>query len=278
MDSSSSNLYQGVVCLGNVDQQLLNPIYALIIIRNLSWVCHTFPYLDVVLDLVDGGHFVQLDSVKAHDRLDCIPEHLCVLVRHAYSACPSDVPPGLRAQVLGHDRGEDNHLRVPVIEDLPVAKVQAVRDVFRHPREVLVRIEEPYGVGRVPRVDLVVPLHGSREVGLVALPVFACGRVVLVLRSLEGADGEDCLDWFTDADDRDGLDEGLAQAPYEGLSSIGGAVLRLGAKVEVELGSGFGVRAGNDARHGYHIPALCSHLCAAHICLDFLEELRELWV
>jgi hypothetical protein len=62
------------------------------------------------------------------------------------------MPVRLEPQILNHNPGEHNKLRVEIIQDLPIRQVEPIRDLLADPREILMRIKEPDCRARVPLV------------------------------------------------------------------------------------------------------------------------------
>lgn len=226
---------------------------------------------DVRLNLIYGRNLVQLDSRMTSNHLDRIPQDLRILLGDSYPPRAPDMPPRLCLQVLRHDGGEDDHLRGQVVQDLPIAEIQAICDMLGNPDEVLVRVEQLHSRRRVARVDLVVPRHGPLVVGIVALPAVARAGIILVLGLLDGAYCQGGLERLADAHDGDGLDEGFAKTAHEGLTLFWFLILGLAAEVEIQLRRRLGVGPGDDAGYGDDVPSLRPYLGLLDVCLDLSE-------
>lgn len=160
----------------------------------------------------------------------------------------------LDLQVLTHNRRQHHHLRIQIVQRLPIRQEQPVRDLRRQPGKVAMRREQIQRAGGVARVQLLEPADAAVVVRPVALPVAAREAVLLVLGALQLADGQDGLDGLADADDDDGFEEGLAQALDEGLAGGGAAVGFLRGQVQVQLVAALGVRARDDGGDGEDVP------------------------
>lgn len=209
-----------------------------------------------MLNLVDGRHLVQVHAKVLVDILNHIVQDLGLRVGHTHPTCTANVPPSLRLEILRHNRRENDHFCVEIIQHLAVAQVQTVRNVLGQPDKVLVRVKQAQRVRGVVLVNLGVPLHGTRQVGIVALPVGASFRVVSVLGALNRGNGQNGLQGLADADNRNGLDEGLAQTAHKGLAGLGRGIGGLGHEVGIEMCGSLGVRTGDHAGNDDNVPTV----------------------
>ena len=181
------------------------------------------------------------------------PLHL--LQTHPNPPAPPYMPRRLQRQILNHDTRQHHNLRIHIIQHLPIAQIQPIRNLCTNPPKILMRVEQSQRLLRIMRVYLLQPRHAPLVIRLVVRPLLPAEAEVAVLGALELRDGDDRLERLAHADDGDELDEGFAQGADQGLPRGRGLVRGLRDQVRVEVRGEEGLRAADEGREREEVPA-----------------------